>query len=83
MNTAPLLSDRQADVLALLLRGLSQKQAAAVLRISPKTVNTHVVEVRYRIGVPLMSFALHYPDQAMRLYRHGAELCGGDHADAS
>jgi len=45
------LSDREADVLALLARGLATKQIAAQLGISPKTADHHVQSGYRKMGV--------------------------------
>ena len=42
------LTDREAEVLALLARGLLQKEMARMLGISPKTVSTHVERIHPR-----------------------------------
>lgn len=44
------LSGREVDVLCLLARGLTNKQAAAELGISPKTVGRHVEAIYSKIG---------------------------------
>lgn len=46
------LTDRQRDVVALVVRGLSNKQVAAELEISPATVKRHLEEAFRRAGVP-------------------------------
>jgi HD-GYP domain-containing protein (c-di-GMP phosphodiesterase class II) len=45
------LSAREAEVLRLLARGLSTKQIAAELVISPKTADSHVQHIYTKIGV--------------------------------
>ncbi len=45
------LSDRERSVLALLARGLSNKEIAVALTISPKTVQHHVAHVYEKTGV--------------------------------
>lgn len=44
------LSMRERDILALLWDGKSQKQIAADLSLSPKTVTTHMVGVYRKLG---------------------------------
>jgi DNA-binding NarL/FixJ family response regulator len=45
------LTDREAEVLALLANGLMTKQIGQQLRISPKTVDQHIQNVYAKIGV--------------------------------
>jgi DNA-binding NarL/FixJ family response regulator len=45
------LTDREAEVLRLLARGLQTKQIAATLGISPKTADRHIQNVYGKIGV--------------------------------
>ena len=45
------LTEREVDVLRLIARGQSNKQVAASLRISPKTVGHHVEHIYYKAGV--------------------------------
>jgi HD-GYP domain-containing protein (c-di-GMP phosphodiesterase class II) len=45
------LSGREVDVLRLIVRGLSNKQMAQILFISPKTVGHHVQHIYEKIGV--------------------------------
>jgi DNA-binding CsgD family transcriptional regulator len=45
------LSDREVDVLGLAIRGLSNKQIAEVLFVSPKTVGHHIQHIYNKIGV--------------------------------
>jgi len=44
------LSSQQARITELMLRDLSDKQIALVLRISESTVETHKIRIRYRTG---------------------------------
>jgi DNA-binding NarL/FixJ family response regulator len=46
------LTAREIEVLRLLARGLSNKQIAAQLVISPKTVATHAEHIYAKIGAP-------------------------------
>ena len=45
------LSEREVEVLRLLARGHSMKQIAALLTISPKTVDRHIQHIYSKIGV--------------------------------
>lgn len=45
------LTEREVDVLRLIARGRSNKQAAATLGISPKTVGNHVEHIYAKAGV--------------------------------
>ncbi len=45
------LSEREVEVLRLLVRGLSNRQVADILCISPKTVGHHVQHIYDKIGV--------------------------------
>ena len=49
-STTPTISQRQQEVLELLAKGLSQKEAARLLGISPHTVHTHLQVVFSRTG---------------------------------
>lgn len=45
------LSPREREILALLARGLGQKEIARELYVSPKTVGTHVEHIYRKLGV--------------------------------
>jgi HD-GYP domain-containing protein (c-di-GMP phosphodiesterase class II)/DNA-binding CsgD family transcriptional regulator len=45
------LTDREVEVLRLLARGLSKKEVAGRLYVSPSTVHTHVVHIYGKAGV--------------------------------
>jgi HD-GYP domain-containing protein (c-di-GMP phosphodiesterase class II) len=45
------LSDREVDVLGLAIRGLTNKQIADLLVVSPKTVGHHIQHIYDKIGV--------------------------------
>jgi HD-GYP domain-containing protein (c-di-GMP phosphodiesterase class II) len=59
------LTRRETEVLELLVRGLSNKQIAARLNVSPRTVSSHVEHVYTKIGVSTRGAA------AMFAMRHG------------
>ncbi|MEV6304109.1 helix-turn-helix transcriptional regulator [Actinoplanes sp. NPDC051861] len=48
---APLLSEREQQVAALVLAGLTYKQIAERLYLSAKTIEHHVARIRQRLGV--------------------------------
>jgi DNA-binding NarL/FixJ family response regulator len=45
------LSEREVEVLRLLARGLTKRQIAARLFLSPSSVNTHVTHIYSKVGV--------------------------------
>lgn len=45
------ISNREYEVMNLLSHGLSEKEIAERLFISPKTVNNHLTNIRQKIGV--------------------------------
>ncbi|HSK10236.1 MAG TPA: response regulator transcription factor [Vicinamibacterales bacterium] len=47
----PQLTDREREVLALLARGLSSKEAGQVLGIGTRTVETHRANLMHKLGV--------------------------------
>ena len=57
------LTDRQMDVVRLLVEGKTDKQIGAELDISPLTASTHVKQILRKLGVPrraaVFSAALH------------------------
>ncbi len=59
------LSPREVEVLALLVRGLSNKQIAVQLSVSARTVGSHIEHVYSKIGVSARGAA------AMYAMRHG------------
>ena len=59
------LSPREVEVLSLLVRGYSNRQIAATLFISARTVNSHVEHIYTKIGVGTRGSA------AMYAMRHG------------
>lgn len=52
------LTERQREVLKLLVEGKSNKQIAQVLKISPFTVRIHVSQVLHVLGVPTRAVAI-------------------------
>jgi DNA-binding CsgD family transcriptional regulator len=59
------LSPREVEVLSLLVRGLSNKQIAAQLSVSARTVGSHIEHIYTKIGVSARGPA------AMYAMRHG------------
>jgi two-component system nitrate/nitrite response regulator NarL len=59
------LTGREREVLGLLADGLDQRQIAAALYISPKTVGTHIERILQKLGVHsrLQAVALAYRDE--------------------
>ncbi len=49
-DAAPLLSPRQVEVAALLVRGLSNKDIARTLGVAPATIKSHVTQVMAVLG---------------------------------
>jgi predicted ATPase/DNA-binding CsgD family transcriptional regulator len=47
----PMLTDRQLQVVRLLVQGLTNKEIAGQLRLTPKTVMHHTVAIYQRLGV--------------------------------
>ncbi len=47
----PMLTDRQVQVVVLLVQGLTNKEIASQLRLTPKTVMHHTVAIYQRLGV--------------------------------
>ena len=45
------LTDREIQVIILLYRGLSHREIAAQLKISPFTVRNHVINIMDKIGI--------------------------------
>lgn len=52
------LSNREVDVLRLLLRGFPNQQIAAELRICEKTVEKHLTNIYNKLGVSSRSEAI-------------------------
>ena len=50
-QTAGGLTEREVDVLRLIARGHANKQVAAALGISPKTVGRHIEHIYAKAGV--------------------------------
>jgi len=55
------LTNRQLEILGLLADNLSNKDIAARLRISPKTVDHHVVALLAKLGVATRKQAAAHP----------------------
>jgi DNA-binding NarL/FixJ family response regulator len=51
-DTASLLSAREAEVLVLVAKGLTNPQVAERLYLSPRTVGQHLRSVYRKLGVP-------------------------------
>lgn len=51
MNKLATLTDRQRDVVQLTAEGLSTKEVAARLGLSPKTVDCHLHNAKQKLGV--------------------------------
>jgi DNA-binding NarL/FixJ family response regulator len=58
------LSPRENDVLAMLADGLTDREIANALTISPRTVETHVSNILHKLGVRNRA-------EAAQRYRHG------------
>jgi len=54
------LSERETDVLRLLAQGNSNKEIAQTLKLSEKTVKTHVSNILNKLGVPSRTQAALY-----------------------
>jgi len=50
-SSTTVLSQREREVLTLLAGGLSSREIAAALRVSPRTVDTHRVRVMKKLGL--------------------------------
>jgi DNA-binding CsgD family transcriptional regulator len=44
------LSDRQLECLFLLMRGKTSKQIAAILELSPRTIETHIEDIKEKFN---------------------------------
>ena len=49
-NYSDLLSERQNECLFYLIRGKSCREIAAILALSPRTIETHVEEIKNKLG---------------------------------
>jgi DNA-binding CsgD family transcriptional regulator len=58
------LTVREAEVLRLLARGLTNKELSAELRVSPKTIARHIENIFVKIGVSTRSAATAYAYEA-------------------
>jgi non-specific serine/threonine protein kinase len=59
------LTSREMEVLRLLVEGRSDREIAAALFVSPKTVGTHIRHILDKLGVPSRAAAVAY------VHRHG------------
>ena len=51
-NTLPVqLSDRELDVLCLLVKGYAYSDIAAALHLSPRTISGHVASLKQKLNV--------------------------------
>jgi DNA-binding NarL/FixJ family response regulator len=57
------LTDRELDVLRLLREGLHNKEIAARLYISAKTVDHHISAILYKLEVSSRTKAVHEADK--------------------
>ena len=60
MGTYDLLSEREREVLQLLAEGKSNKEAAAVLELSPHTVKKHRANLMKKLGLHNTTEIVHY-----------------------
>ncbi len=58
--TAPVLTAREAEIIRLLAEGKSNKEAATVLGISPRTVENHRAQIMQRLGLRSFSDLIRY-----------------------
>ncbi len=68
------LTEREVQVLRLLAEGLSKKQIAARLVLSPSTVHTHVVHVYEKAGVATRAGAALFALEHGLLHRSGPKI---------
>jgi DNA-binding NarL/FixJ family response regulator len=72
------LTRREAEVLGMLAEGLSQRDIAVRLTISPKTVGTHIEHVLRKLGVHSRAQAV-----ALILRGDGTKVVSGAHIESS
>ncbi len=65
-----LLSKRELEVFRLLMQGMTNKEIASSLRISPKTVEEHLVSVYRKMGVTSRAKAILWGVGGMRVSPH-------------
>lgn len=70
VDQAPILSAREVELLNLFARGLSYREAARVLEISPHTVGDHVKSVYRKLNVNSRSEAVFEATQAGLITPH-------------
>jgi DNA-binding NarL/FixJ family response regulator len=56
----PAFTARELDVMRLLAQGLSDRDIAAELRVSPRTASTHVTNILHKLGESSRSAAAAY-----------------------
>ena len=56
----PLLSKRQSEVLALMVRGLTNAEIASALGLSPNTIKIHVSAIMARLGLDTRAQVIHW-----------------------
>ncbi len=56
----PTLTERQKEVLALLVKGNTMREVAAILKITPRTVAFHKYRIMERLGVSSNAELIHY-----------------------
>ena len=56
----PTLTERQQEVLALLVKGNTMREVAAILKITPRTVAFHKYRIMERLGVSSNAELIHY-----------------------
>ncbi len=56
----PTLTERQQEVLALLVKGNTMREVAAILKITPRTVAFHKYRIMERLGVSSNAALIRY-----------------------
>ncbi len=60
INERPTLTERQQEVLALLVKGNTMREVAAILKITPRTVAFHKYRIMTRLGVSSSAELIRY-----------------------